>query len=81
MAMCAALWETFPALVSWLLTRQFHDQTVTHLLIGGGVHGSQFALGLRTALVMSLFCVGGFVCSYRASASARPLAALDNGAC
>lgn len=81
MALCAALWEAFPAFASWLLTRQFHDPAVSHLLIGGGARDGQFALGLRTALVMSLFGVAGFVCSHRASASARPVGALENGAC
>jgi hypothetical protein len=86
MAMCAALWEVFPALASWLLSQPvqwplLHDQAVRRLLIGGAVPDSQFAFNVRTALAMLLLGVMGFVCSYRASASARPVAALDNGAC
>jgi hypothetical protein len=83
MALCAALWETIPALLSWLLTRRpaFHNPTVSHLLLGGTLHGGQFTFALRTALVMLLLGALGFVCSYRASASARPVAALNNGAC
>ena len=86
MALFGALWEAGPAFLSWLLSRPlglqlFGHQTVNHLLFGGGVHGGQLAFGLRTALTMLLLGVAGFVCSYRASASTRPLAALDNGAC
>ena len=81
MALGAALWAIFPSLVSWLLTRQFHDQQLNQLVIGSPPQSSKVLLGLRTALFMLLFGVAGFVCSFRASTSARPVAALDNGAC
>jgi hypothetical protein len=86
MALFAALWEVVPVLASWMLSRQLqlpllHDQTVRHLLLGGALRDSKFAFNVRTALAMLLLGTAGFVCSYRASASARPVAALDNGAC
>jgi methylglyoxal synthase len=86
LALFAALWELVPALASWLLSQPLqwsplHDQTVRHLLVGGAVHDSPFAFNVRTALAMLMLAIAGFVCSYRASASARPVAALDNGAC
>jgi hypothetical protein len=86
LALFAALWELAPALASWLLSQPLqwsplHDQTVRHLLVGGAVHDSPFAFNVRTALAMLMLAIAGFVCSYRASASARPVAALDNGAC
>jgi hypothetical protein len=87
MASLAAFWELVPASASWLMSQPLqwsplHDQTlVRHLLVGGTVHDSQFAFNVRTALAMLMLGITGFVCSYRASASARPVAALDNGAC
>jgi hypothetical protein len=85
MALCGALWETAPVLLSRLsLPLQwagFPKSTLTDLLFGVGLHESELAFSLRTALVMLLLAAAGFVCSYRASRSARPIAALDNGAC
>jgi hypothetical protein len=86
MALCAALWEAGPGLASWLLSQPLqwapvHDHMVRQLLAGGAVHDSQLAFNVRTAIAMLTLGIAGFVCSYRASASARPVAALDNGAC
>ena len=93
LSLCAALWETIPAMASWILSgalqwqplsgsgQLYHGQTVSHLLVGGGVHDGPLAFALRTALAMLLLGIAGFVCSYRASASVRPLTARDNGAC
>jgi hypothetical protein len=86
MALFAALWEVVPVLASWMLSQPLqlpllHEQPVRHLLVSGALRDNQLAFNLRTALAMLLLGIAGFVCSYRASASARPLAALDNGAC
>jgi hypothetical protein len=86
MALFAALWEVVPVLASWMLSQPLqlpllHEQPVRHLLVSGAPPDNQLAFNLRTALAMLLLGIAGFVCSYRASASARPLAALDNGAC
>lgn len=81
LALCAALWSAFPSLVSWLLTHRIHDQSIVQLMIGSAHHDSAFQIALRTVLFVSLFGAAGFVWSYRMSAPARPVAALENSAC